>query len=598
MLLMTVPVESAVIDVPLHEFESDHAYTVNQYVDASVYDGVLHGLSTGIDPMLKIIDIDTSYNAVFPTEHFDGIEIRMYVDPSATGPAYFFWSTSNANGFSATRRVDFATTKGGWQTYTLDLSGHSGWTGNLTDIRIDPFQHGNDHCEFKVDFIRLLTSGPGVTTLTPLRMNMLWRKTVGDGDHTMVNTRVAVSGDHDGQIVYVPDTAETYTHPLYRHYHPSVPKDHMMSFDSTTPAGSGYQLESILGYAFSDEVFGTTPIIRQYDGSGRHGTVHFAETLDGYTDELLLGFGYRRYNRQGATSSDFYTKSAGGITVACNLATGGSIWKWEWNGMQYVNNYDLGRQLQSWAAVQVPDAANELGFPAESGAAAAFNKDMTNPHFLQGSPNVYCYSVGDTLITRTVPLENKLSMIEALGGDVNHPLAYTDLILGKELTLNYRDMGPVAKYVLYLSSPITGQFNLIAVDQHLRNNFTKQYQYDPESGTLSELTLGYGEQAGWSDFVYGASIGATEDGNYAFGIIVKSSSSGGSFYDLSFRNWNNDDGDGEFDSGTVAQVANMRSPQFGQSGSYRYTAYMICGTLQDVQTRIDALYAIRDDLEW
>ena len=34
------------------------------------------------------------------------------------------------------------------------------------------------------------------------------------------------------------------------------------------------------------------------------------------------------------------------MTVKSNLAVGCALWEWWWNGIQFVNDYDYGRQMQ------------------------------------------------------------------------------------------------------------------------------------------------------------------------------------------------------------------------------------------------------------
>ena len=39
--------------------------------------------------------------------------------------------------------------------------------------------------------------------------------------------------------------------------------------------------------------------------------------------------------------------TAGGVTVKSNPAAGGTVWSWVWDGIEFINNWDFGREMQS-----------------------------------------------------------------------------------------------------------------------------------------------------------------------------------------------------------------------------------------------------------
>ena len=242
MLVVTCLVASllhgAEVDVPVHEFEyTDAMNTVETYQLSlvNITNGYIKGWATGIDPQIKIMDIASTYDEIFPASLYTKVEIRMFIDAQAVGDAYFFWGTSDANNFSIQRSIQFSTTKGMWKTYILDLSTHPGWTGLIDDIRIDPFAQGNYNKAVYIDSIRLITETPGLSTTTPVKMNILWRKTAGTSDQTTVNTINGVSGTHHGQILYTADSTLSSTVPLYRHYKSTTPVDHLDALEFAVP---------------------------------------------------------------------------------------------------------------------------------------------------------------------------------------------------------------------------------------------------------------------------------------------------------------------------------------------------------------------------
>jgi len=69
-----------------------------------------------------------------------------------------------------------------------------------------------------------------------------------------------------------------------------------------------------------------------------------SESLSGYVPQALPAYGYPRYGNQAEVLLDL---KAGGVTVESNAVAGGSVWRWFWNGMQFINHRDYGRQIQN-----------------------------------------------------------------------------------------------------------------------------------------------------------------------------------------------------------------------------------------------------------
>ena len=83
--------------------------------------------------------------------------------------------------------------------------------------------------------------------------------------------------------------------------------------------------------------------------------------------------------------------NSGGIEIGCNPVAGGTIWNWTHNDLQYVNNYDLGRQLQNWSFI------NGSRCPGEAGS--GYVVDMTDFYRMNASVQALSYRVGNTIIT-------------------------------------------------------------------------------------------------------------------------------------------------------------------------------------------------------
>ena len=228
-----------------------------------------------------------------------------------------------------------------------------------------------------------------------LPLNVLWRIRTGGGDRTVtVDSNERDLYPLDGAIFYVPMKPHPVLGavPLYRLYNGG---DHMVSLDPHDGAAQGYHVEGILGYPFVSPQPGTSELIRTYNPATGHHSLRNSlelETEEGYVDQPMGVFGYPRYYNQG---EKLLTLSGGGVTVDSNEVAGGSLWQWTWNGVQVINNWDYGRQIQT--DIFPVDYAN----PTEAGDTWS---NYPRPAVNHGSPIALAENVGLTQRTRTVPL--------------------------------------------------------------------------------------------------------------------------------------------------------------------------------------------------
>jgi hypothetical protein len=79
-------------------------------------------------------------------------------------------------------------------------------------------------------------------------------------------------------------------------------------------------------------------------GTGDYALLAPSESLPGYNPQPLTAYGYRRF---GNASEVLLSLSAGGVTVQSNEVAGGATWRWFWNGVQFLNHADYGREIQA-----------------------------------------------------------------------------------------------------------------------------------------------------------------------------------------------------------------------------------------------------------
>ena len=268
------------------------------------------------------------------------------------------------------------------------------------------------------------------------------------------------------------------------------------------------------------------------------------------------------------------TLSGGGVTLQANRNAGCSIWSWVWNGKQFINHRDYGRELQgslSWT-----DSTTNTPNPTEAGDG-----------YKNGSPCTAAVS-GATLSTTSVPLEWNGMRLKGTQGGPDRPVIWENMTIGKEVSLNYMNMGPVARYETEVTVPralARGHVEIPTV--YLGPEFNQMMMYDARSGETSPAHRGvtYKPQSG-----SGGVIATTPRHDFAMGIYTVMSSSGGSGSFFTATNYPGPT-NGEEDGTSIATVK-LTSTYVGPiaAGKNTYTSWVISGTLDQVKRSMSALY--------
>ncbi|HZN73639.1 MAG TPA: hypothetical protein VFC00_18360 [Micromonosporaceae bacterium] len=312
---------------------------------------------------------------------------------------------------------------------------------------------------------------------------ILWRVRVGTRPDLMT-TLTAAERDgfpNEGQTFYLPAYQYSGTRPLYRLFNPNW-YGHMDHMESLTPGEGGYQTESPVGYAYSapSGAFGVSQYRRTFNNcNADHGSRSGWEPVKTcYVDEPLAAYGWARFAN---ASSSALTLTGGGVTVESNRIKGGAIVHWTYGGVQYINNRDYGRQLQS-AVFFARD--NKTANPTEAGDMWT---DASRPIWARhGSPVAAASNDTATLTqsTRAVPIE---FVPGNFGGGPDNPVVYKDMLLGKDITLNWGGLGSVARYSTVFTSPALSNATIEVPTAYLRAEFNRYFTYNAISGTLTEV---------------------------------------------------------------------------------------------------------------
>lgn len=306
-----------------------------------------------------------------------------------------------------------------------------------------------------------------------------------------------------------------------------------------------------------------------------------------------------------------------------------------------INNYDYGRQIQAalftWGDGGVPSRCGTN--PTEAGDAYSGRccppAGKQNPPYCPGPPpcndaNFPCLKAqqanrhGSPLLsittdtttdpahptqsTRAIPLDfDPNGSISCrginLGGTADNPVLWQDMRLGKDLTLNYNNLGRVVQYNTVMQLPRalnTGDATIEDPAVFLRAIFTEIYVYDPKATppTLNpgSPTCGQSKLAAISGTEFKVEpaagkglIAASADGLTAFGLYAPNNSITRL---VAVKVWSScpvlggPSDTGEFDFSTTLLAAQTESP-FSLNSSF--TTYLMSGSLQEVQQKMRSL---------
>lgn len=203
---------------------------------------------------------------------------------------------------------------------------------------------------------------------------------------------------------------------------------------------------------------------------------------------------------------------------------------------------------------------------------------------------------GSTQITRAVPLN---WLPDVFGGDLEDPIIWDSVILGKDLTVNFNNMGPVVQYTTHLSLPAASLGTLAAPAGYLRGNFDRFWTYDAQAQRLIEVTdqvhdgCTNGDQTYPFYTSYGGIIISDESENFAMGVYGVTTNAGGPFTFFGLYKFHCDPGNSAEDAynfnvfGAVRGNGDILFP----AGDSSYNSYLITESVGNVTRLMDELYA-------
>jgi hypothetical protein len=210
-------------------------------------------------------------------------------------------------------------------------------------------------------------------------------------------------------------------------------------------------------------------------------------------------------------------------------------------------------------------------------------------------------ATSDTVTATSRPVQRTLAIPlewdpDAFGGSRSNPIVHREFQLGKEVTLNYAGMGPVAEYRTVVVSQ--GRIEKAAVEMpaiYLRGDLSAIELYDAQSRTAQALSVPINSMSGTAPTSgWGGLIASNTGGTLAFGVYGVRGAQGGSvagagsgfqfgrFVDPSER------APSLPDAHTTTKINALRVGPL-EAGRNVFRAFLISGTRAEVERQMAAL---------
>lgn len=271
---------------------------------------------------------------------------------------------------------------------------------------------------------------------------------------------------------------------------------------------------------------------------------------------------------------------ASDLVVRTTARLAGAIDSVTWNGREFIDSFDHGRQLQSAAAFGEggPDFWAETYNPTEAGSRA----DGTGP--ASTSVLLELRAAGACLETRTRMAFWLRPGESSEGRPARNRTALSNHIVRKKVTIGGEGLDHVLEYRVCFTVPRGeshryAQFE--AVTGYMPEEFSRFLAYDPGRGEVIPLSDGPGEQELPVLF-------STPSGSHAMGVYSPDQPSDG-FEKAGYGRF-------RFSAQRVVKwncVFRMHDPRGVRAGDHPFRTYVLVGSLEDVTAAMKALHERR-----
>ena len=263
------------------------------------------------------------------------------------------------------------------------------------------------------------------------------------------------------------------------------------------------------------------------------------------------------------------------ITTTSRLA--GAIHSLTWNGQEFIDSFDHGRQLQSACSFDLghPEFHAECFNPTEAGSRNDGRGDSSTSQLLKLA------SKGRELKTTTQMAFWLQPGQKSSGKPAKNRTPLSRHLVSKHVRIGYKGLPHVIEYNVTFKIPMGEHHTLAqfeALTGYMPAQFSRFLKFDAKTGKLMMLSDGPGEQS----FPV---VLSTPDGKYAMGVFSPQQPAQG-FEHAGYGRF-------RFIAAKVVKwncVFRVRDATAVKSGEYRYRMFVVVGTLNDVQQSLISLH--------
>ncbi|WP_417378897.1 hypothetical protein [Gimesia sp.] len=302
-----------------------------------------------------------------------------------------------------------------------------------------------------------------------------------------------------------------------------------------------------------------------------------------YRGLLILNlFFYLSRACQAAPEGDTVVRGKAGdseIVITTTNRLAGAIHSLTWNGKEFIDSFDHGRQLQSAASFDCGKSGEfwaERFNPTEAGS----RTDGVGP---TSSSKLLRFKTQDKELQTTTQMAFWLAPgQESSGRPALNTGILSDHRVSKRVRIGYQNLDQVLDYQVTFTLPEGEHHNYAqfeALTGYMPAEFEKFWKFNPKTGKLKPLDDGPGEQ---KDPV----IMSTRDGAYAMGVYSPDQPSPG-FEHAGYGRF-------RFPAAKVVKwncAFRVRNPEGVAAGDYSFQVFVAIGTLEDVRSSLNSLVA-------
>ncbi|MEI7651569.1 MAG: hypothetical protein WCJ96_06140 [Verrucomicrobiota bacterium] len=263
------------------------------------------------------------------------------------------------------------------------------------------------------------------------------------------------------------------------------------------------------------------------------------------------------------------------LVIRTTSRLAGAIDSVKWDGVEFINSHDHGRQLQSAINADVDGIYHVECFnPTEAGSVvdALGPKSTSRLEFLSAKDGV--------LETRTRMAFWLAPGMQSHGQPAQNRVLLSDHVLAKQVRIGRPGMDHVIDYKVTFTVPDDGPHKILqfeALTGYMPEGFSTEFAFDTKTSTLVALPRKNGE-------IRNPVVLSTPDGSRAMGVFTPSRPPVGQ-PPVGYGRF-------KFEHDKVVKwncVFRLRQAEPIKAGDYSYQLYVVIGTREDCRSALSAL---------